>query len=124
MSAVAVLRLVGPRLSVFLSAPAEDLDACGLVPAGDGSWNGPRSALEPVCDVLDRQGFLWGVYDPSGARTFAERLFAECPSELAPVIYGALRPVLADASGDGIVLAALDAAWMDVSASRTDAGFF
>lgn len=114
MADVAVLRLLGPRLHVVVCASlGPDLSGCGLVSDGDGSWIGPPGALEPVCTLLDRLGFHWGVYDPGGARTFAERLFAECPGELASGIYEALRPVLASTPGTDVVLAALDMAWED-----------
>lgn len=88
-----------------------DLASLGLAGSGDGVWTGSASLLEPVCSLLDRRGVVWGVYDPDGARTFGERLFAECPTEIAGDIYEALRTTLSRSSSTEMHLAALDSAW-------------
>jgi hypothetical protein len=137
MQVFAVIRLCGPRLEVLVGVPASvsgvpvsDLDGLaagfawlGLEEGARGSWSGPLELLEPVCSVLDRLGFVWGVYDPDGARTFGERLFAECPPEIAPRVYQALRSTFEESSAE-LHLAVLDAAWSAfdgaVGQDRTD----
>lgn len=124
MQVFAVIRLCGPRLEVLVGVPtavpgvpvsgltglAAGLADLGLEEGGRGSWGGPLELLEPVCSLLDRLGCVWGVYDPDGARTFGERLFAECPPELAPRVYRSLRSTFEESSAE-LHLAVLDAAW-------------
>jgi len=92
------------------SVPDGELESVGLSRRGDGCWTGSPEVLEPVCSLLDRCGVLWGVYDQDAPRTFAERLFAECPDALAGRLYESVRAVLAAGSAD-LHIAALDAAW-------------
>jgi hypothetical protein len=124
MQVFAVIRLRGSRLEVLVGVPASvpgvpasDLEGLttgfarlGLEEGARGSWSGPLELLEPVCSLLDRLGFVWGVYDPDDARTFGERLFAECPPEIAPRVYQALRSTFEESSAE-LHLAVLDAAW-------------
>ena len=118
--ALSVLRRVDDRIEVFLvpwpgdasaaSTICEEFQTAGLFRRDEVCWTGPASLLEPACTLLDRLGVLWGVYDPDAPRTFAERLFAECPEGLGPRLYESVRSVLCDGSAD-LHVALLDAAW-------------
>lgn len=127
MCALAVVRLRRGYLEVLL-APVltdasrgdcascaevgRDLASLGLAALDQCHWEGSVAVLEPVCALLDRLGVVWGVYDPDGARTFGERIFAECPEEVAPEIYETLRSTLLRAPSTELHVAALDAAWL------------
>ena len=134
MQVFAVIRLYGPRLEVLVSASGTTVEGAaanglgeltagfaeiGLDGGAQGSWSGPLEVLEPVCSLLDRLGIVWGVYDPDGARTFGERLFAECPPEIAPRVYRTLRSTFEGSPATELHLAVLDAAW---SAFRGSSG--
>lgn len=120
MHALAVVRLRGDLLEV-LTGPGPELSReladSGLHRRTDGVWEGSPALLEPVCSLLDRLGAVWGVYDPDAARTFGERLFAECPEELAPELYEALRGALAQSPATELHVAVLDAAWLSRGSS-------
>lgn len=115
MFALAVVRLRGESLEVLTGQGdefAHELVSTGLRRRSDGCWEGPARLLEPVCSLLDGLGVAWGLYDPGSARTFGERLFAECPDELAPDLYQALRSTLVQDPSAELHVAVLDAAWL------------
>jgi hypothetical protein len=123
---MAVVRLLADRLEVVLygtdgvasDGASPEFAAVGLREEAPGRWVGPVEEVEPVYSLLDRLGYTWGGYSSNAPRTFAERIFAECPDRLAPSIYASLRAVFDDAGAE-FELAVLEHAWTAFDRARS-----
>ncbi len=78
-----------------LEVPLGEIGACpGPTP---GTWMLASGDLEPLLSLLDRCGYHWTLAhrgDPP--RTWAERLFAEVPTDHHAALFAACRSALAD----------------------------
>lgn len=67
--------------------------------------------LEPVCEELDRLGFLWAADRRFASRTWADHLFEGIDPRLHARVHDALASVLTAEDGDLGSWAVLELAW-------------
>ena len=96
-------------LSVRCSDEAEataTFAALGGIRDLDGSTRFPIEVEEPVLAALDRLGFVWALGRRVVPRTWAERVFAEIPTDRHEPVFSALWSALDGLADHQALLAA------------------